>query len=294
MVSVQPLNGPAGVIYYIDHLFGTSSGGATSGQRLDAYRHNDYANSSEGGTIREVNFELTSTTVTAVTKKIQGKWSIEAEQDLRSQWGLNLESELMNKIVMEVVREVDGQIISDLEGGVYNNVNFNINGYLTEDKNTWERKQYDEQLKHAIIEANNEIYKGKFMNASWLILDADTYLRLQKLESYNVDPLINNNEGSFGRRYVGTLSAGSLMRVYVDPEFTANKILLGVKGNSWDVAVGYYAPYIPLFTSPKYIQGDDFTQFLKGAMTRYAHGVIGESTSDSNNKGLASVTLTSS
>jgi len=295
LVSVQPMNGPTGLIHYIDHMFGTSGGGATSGQRLDKYRYDDYANSSEGGDIREVNFKIKAKTITAVTKKIQGKWSIEAEQDLKSQHNINLEAELMGKMVTEIVRETDGQLIADLEGGVANNVNWNMNGYRVADASTAERKAYDETLKDAIIEANNEIYKLKYMNAGWIICDADAYLRLQKLEAYNVDPLIVNNEGFFGRRYVGTLSAGSLMRVYVDPDFTANKFLLGLKGNTWDVAVGYYAPYIPLFTSSKYIQGDDFTQFLKGAMTRYAHGIIPEEyTASTVNNGLASVSLTSS
>jgi hypothetical protein len=294
LVSTQPLSGPSGIIYYMDHKFGTSGGGATSGQRLDQYRHDSYANSSEGGTIRDIDFGLTSTTVTAVTKKIQAKWSIEAEQDLKSQWNVNLEAELMDKLTLEVVREIDGQLIADLEGGVAHNVNWNKNGYRADDKSTWERKQYDETIKEKILEAGNEIYKAKYANPNWALMHPDVYLRLQKLEEFNVDPTIMNNQGTFQRRYVGTLSVGSLMKVYVDPDFTNDKILMGLKGDSWDVAVAYYAPYIPLFTSPKYIQGDDFTQFLRGAMTRYAHGVIPNSTTDSTNDGLATVTLTSS
>jgi len=300
LVSVQPLPGPAGIIYYIDHRFGTTGGGATAAQRLDQYRHDSYANSSEGGAIRDVDFGLRSTTVTAVTKKIQAKWSIEAEQDLKSQWGLNLEAELMNKLVLEVIREIDGQVIADLEAGVKNNVNWNKNGYLAGDTATYERQAYDATIFNALLEANNEIYKAKYINASWALMHPDVYLRLAKLEQFNTDPLVKNNEGAFQRKYVGTLSAGSLMKVYVDPDFTNDFIMLGAKGDSWDVAVGYYAPYIPLFTSPKYIQGDDFTQFLKGAMTRYAHGVIPNevndagTVTDADNSGLASVTLTSS
>jgi len=294
LVSVQPLTGPAGIIYYIDHKFGTSAGGATAGQRLDKYRHDDYANSSEGGDIRDVDFGLTSTTVTAVTKKIQAKWSIEAEQDLKSQWGLNLEAELMNKLVLEVIREIDGQIIADLKAGVATYVDWNKNGYRADDKSTIERRVYDATITDALLEANNEIYKAKYVNASWVLMHPDVYLRLAKLEQFNVDPTVMNNVGTLQRKYVGTLSVGSLMKVYVDPEFANDKVLMGVKGDSWDVAVGYYAPYVPLFTSPKYIQGDDFTQFIRGAMTRYAHGVIGNSTSDATNDGLAMVRLTSS
>jgi len=291
LVSIQPLNGPTGIIYWLDHTFGTTGGGATAGQRLDQYRYNDYANSLEQGTIREVNFAVSQKTVTAVTKKIKGNWTIEAEQDLKSQYNLNLESELMPKIVEEVVREIDGQVIADLEGGVAHNVTWNANGYLAGDTATYERKAYDETLKDAIMEANNEVYKVKFRNCNWLVMDADTYLRLSKLESFNVDALAQENMGDFGRRYVGNLSGG-MFKVYVDPDFTANKILMGFKGDNWQYAVGYYAPYIPLFTSEKYIISDDFTQFAKGAMTRYAHGIIPETSVGTTNNGLATVTIT--
>jgi len=297
LVSTQPMNGPTGIIYWAEHLFGTSGGGATSGQRVDQYRHDSYANSSEQGTIREIDFRLRSKTITAVTKKIKSEWTIEAEQDLRSQWGMNLENELMPILVKEIVREIDGQLIADLEAGVAHNVNWNTNGYLTQDSNyTFHKKEYEATLYDAILEADTEIYKVKYAHANWLIMHPDVYLRLTKLEQFKADPLAQNNEATFGRHYAGTLGGG-LFKVYVDPDFTNNKILLGIKSDDWRYAVAYYAPYIPLFTSAKYIKSDDFTQFLRGAMTRYAHGVIPEEKSgtySSRNKGLASVTLTSS
>lgn len=297
LVSIQPMNGPTGTVYWVDHLFGTSGGGATSGDRVDENRYNSYANSSEQGTIREVNFRLQSDTITAVTKKIKSEWTIEAEQDLRSQWGMNLENELMPILVKEIPREIDGQLISDLEAGVSHNVNWNTNGALTEDaKYTFHKKEYEATLYDAILEADNEIYKSKYTHASWLIMNSDVYLRLSKLENFKSDPDVKNNKGRIGRHYAGTLGGG-MFNVYVDPDFTANKILMGIKSNDWRYAVGYYAPYIPLFTSAKYIKSDDFTQFLRGAMTRYAHGVIPDAKSgtySSRNKGLASVTLTSS
>ena len=298
LVSVQPMNGPSSILYWIDHKFGDTYDGRTAGDRLDQGRTGTYADSGEKGTIREVNYSLESDTITAVTKKIRGQWTVEAEQDLRSQWGLNLEAELMPKTVEEVVREVDYQIITALLAGVGHNVNWNTNGALTEDlKYTYHIKEYEATLYDAILEVNNEIFKVKGRNANWIVVHPDVYLRLSKLNKFMSDPVADTHMGDMGRRYVGTLG-GSMFKVYVDPDFPdATKILLGFKGDNWQYACGYYAPYIPLFTSPKYIVGDDFTQFFKGAMTRYAYGIIPEEKTGSladRNLGLGTVTLTSS
>jgi hypothetical protein len=294
------MNGPTGKLYWIDHKFGTDFGAEsiTTGDRLDQTRAKEYATSSEKGTIREVNYSLESDTITAITKKIKGQWTIEAEQDLRSQWGLNLEAELMPKTVEEVVREVDYQIINALLAGVGHNANWNSNGALAEDiKYTFHQKEYDATLYDKILEVNNEIFKQKGRNANWIVVHPDAYLRLAKLEKFHVDPLAQDVMGNMGRRYVGTLGGG-MFKVYVDPDFPdATKILLGFKGDNWQYACGYYAPYIPLFTSPKYIVGDDFTQFFKGAMTRYAYGIIPEEKTGSlhdRNLGLGTVTITTS
>jgi len=298
LVSVQPMNGPTGIIYWYESLFGTTGGGATSGDLVHENRYDSFANSSEQGTIRELDWRLRSKTITAVTKKIKSEWTIEAEQDLKSQWGLSLENELIPMLITEMTREVDGQIITALEAGVAHNVNWNTNGALTEDvKYTFHQKEYDATLYDAILEADNEVLKVTHTHCNWLVMHPDVYLRLAKLEQFNADPMAVNNEGGVFRSQVGVLSGQLWAKVYVDPDFTANKILMGIKSNDWRYAVGYYAPYIPLFTSAKYIKGDDFTQFLRGAMTRYAYGVIpyeASGTYSGRNKGLASVELTSS
>lgn len=299
LVSVQPMNGPTGKLYWLDHYFGTTYGAEsiTAGTtRLDQKRATEYATATEKGAIKEVNFKLSSKTITAVSKKIKGQWTAEAEQDLRSQWNLNLEAEIMPKTVEEVVREVDYQVIAALIAGVAHNTNWNSNGALTEDlKYTYHQKMYNATLYDAILETNNEIYKVKGRNANWIVCHPDIYLRLAKLEQFNVDALAQAQMSFMGRRYVGNLGGG-MFKVYVDPDFSAStKILMGFKGDNWQYACGYYAPYIPLFTSPKYIVGDDFTQFFKGAMTRYAYGIIPEaSTASTTNNGLGTVTITSS
>jgi len=305
LVSVQPLSGPTGYLYWLDHIFTTThvadsiTGGTT---RLDQVKAESYADrpGGVGGdrevmgavTIREIQLRLQKLLIEVTTKKLKGDWSIEAEQDLSSQWKLNLENELMPAIGEEIVREIDSQILTALLGAVASNTTWNANGYLTEDNTTLFRKAYDQTLWDAVVDANTNIYNAFYLNANWLVMNGSTYARFQKLEQYNADPLAMGEQATTYRRYVGIL--GNQYKVYVDPWFAANTILMGVRGNDWKRAVGYYAPYIPLFMSEKYIINDDFTQFARGAMTRYAYGFLPHTPTGTTNNGLAKITITSS
>jgi hypothetical protein len=295
LVSVQPLAGPSGYIYWLDHIF-TSTHSADSitaaTTRLDQVSASTYADSSEQGTIREIQLRLQRLLIEVETKKLKGDWSIEAEQDLSSQWKLNLENELMPAIGDEIVREIDNKIITALLGAVASNVNWNSAGYLAGDSSTLFRKAYDATLWDAIVDANANIFGNFYLNANWLVMNGATFARIQKLDNYIADPQVSNEQATTYRRYEGVLAAQ--YKVYVDPWFTSNTILVGVRSTDWKRAVGYYAPYIPLFMSDKYIINDDFTQFARGAMTRYAYGFLPHTPAGSTNNGLATVTITSS
>lgn len=292
LVSVQPLSQPAGYIYYIDHVYGGH--GAEAGKRLDKYQYPDYADSHERDHIKDINFKLKSRLVQTGSKKLKAGWTLEAQQDLASQWKLDLWAELMPQLTDEIAREIDNKLITDLLAGAgAGNVDWNTTGYLTDDKSTLERKEYDKTIYNAIVDASMYIFKQKYVQPNWLLMDGDVFARIQKLENFNADPTITpDQQAMIGWRYEGVLA--NKYKVYVNPWFTPNKILLGFKGNDWKYACGYYAPYIPVFLSEEYIVDEDFSQRARGAMTRYAGGVIPDSDTDALNYGLATVTLTTS
>ena len=295
LVSVQPLSGPSGYIYYIDHKYGTDKGTITAGQRVDLYQDSSYSNAGEAGTISEINVELTSKLVSTTSKKLKAIWTLESQQDLSSQWKLDVWGELQPVLVDQIAREIDRLIINALYAGAgAGNVNWNANGYLADDKSTWEKRAYRETLYEAICEAAALVYKKRFITPNWLLMGVDTFTRLQKLEKFTADPTIKPDQtAGVGWRYEGTLA--NKYSVYVDPWITAEKILLGFRGADWKYAVGYYAPYIPLFLSEEYIVNDDFSQRARGAMSRYAYGILPEAASASTTtNGLATVTITAS
>jgi len=306
LVSVQPLSGPTGYIYWLDHIFTTTHvadgivGGVTRADQVKAQTYADRPSGLAGSrevmgavTIREMQLRLQKLLIEVGTKKLKGDWSIEAEQDFSSQWKLNLENELMPAIGDEIIREIDSQILAALLGAVASNTTWPIISPIAADATlTLYQKAYDQTLWNAIVDANTNIYSAFYLNADWLVMNPATFARLQKLEQYNTDPLATGEQAMTYRRYVGVLA--NQYKVYVDPWFTANTILMGVRGTDWKRAVGYYAPYIPLFMSDKYIINDDFTQFARGAMTRYAYGFLPHTPTGTTNNGLAKITITSS
>lgn len=296
LVSVQPLGGPSGYIYWIDHKYTTTlgaediTGGVT---RLDQKQGaKTYTDSSEKGTIREIEAALASKLISTEIKKVATRWTLEAEQDFNSQWKLNLEAELMPELSNSIIREINRKIISALSAGAKNNVNWSKT-VPANDTTSGDKMAYYQTLWHSIQLANSKIIGEKYQPAGWLMMNHNTYYFLERLNNFKADP----NAGQAGAtytRFVGTLSG--LYSVYVDPWFDDNKILMGIRGASWRDSIAYYAPYIPLFLSDKYIYNNDFTQFMRGAMTRYAYGVIPETESQSpiKNGGIATVTLTGS
>jgi len=295
LVSVQPLAGPTGLLYWIDHLYTEehSGEGINAGDRLDQHQGAKTAfDSAEADTIYQIDAQLKSKSISTETKKVATRWTLEAEQDFSSQWKLNLEAELMPELGNSIVREINRKLLAALMAGAKNNVSWSKTVPVN-DKTSADKLAYYQTLWHSIQLANTKIIGEKYQPATYLVMNHNTYYYLERLNNFKADP--NLGQAAITHtRFVGTLSG--LYKVYVDPHFDDNKILMGYRGASWKDAVAYYCPYVPLFLSDKYIYNNDFTQVMRGAMTRYAYGVIPESSTQDpiKNGGIATVTLTGS
>lgn len=296
LVSVQPLTGPTGYMWFIQKLYSDTYGaesitGGTS--RLDNTRAVRYSKSGEKGTIRAIQFKLQKQLVETEIRKLKAEWTIEMEQDLRSQWKLDAEAELTPELIDEISREIDREVIDTLVAGVGHTINWNMSGYLTDDKSSWERRQYRRGVYDSIVDATAWIRQNKRARGVdwWLVMNPATYSFLKKLEEFSANPAPGMETAAIYHRYEGVLA--NQYKIYVDDEFGDNRILVGIKGG-WKYATGYYAPYIPLFTSSKYMINDDFTQFARGAMTRDKVGIVPEVKDGTTNNGLVLINLTSS
>lgn len=301
LVSVQPLTGPSGYIWFLQKLFSDNYGqegitGETT--ELQDARTKDYAVSGEKGTIRKIQLALKKQLIETGIRKLGADWTIESEQDMKSQWKLDVEAELTPELIDELGREIDHSIIRALRQGVAHTVQFDPTAYPQYDRSTVERDAYRKGIYKAIVDARAWVFQNKpGVDRGgvdwWLVMNGYTYAMIEKLEQFVASHPTADQSGAIGQfRNAGTLA--NLYKVYVDPGFANDEILLGIKGD-WKMSVGYYAPYIPLFLSEKYIINDDFTQFRRGAMCRDKIGIVPEKyQQQSTNNGLVLINLAGS
>jgi len=297
LVSTQPMTGPTGYIYYLDKTYGDTDGtsGITSGDRMDQKTPTNYVRSSEQGTIREISMKLTRKLIEAGTDKLKADWTLEADQDWKSQYKVDIEGELVPDLADEIRRELDRKILDALIAGVAHTVTWNPTGYLAGDTDSVSRAAYRSTIYDTLADAKAWIMENKVLDRIdvdwWLVMSPTTWARFEKLENHNIAPISIDRTTAVGRRFEGVID--NRWKVYISNYIDDNKILVGIKGG-WKYAVGYYAPYIPMYTSPRYIVSDDFTQYARGAMSRYAYGVIPETSTGTTNNGLVLINLASS
>jgi len=228
------------------------------------------ATPSEGGNdIPEVNFNMRSDSVTAETKKLKARWTLEAQQDLVAYHGVNAETEMLAILGDEIRREIDRQIINDL----YNSASAgNVNWTRTApDDYEGSDREYRMSLWEAILDANNLIYKRRFRNATWIVADPDTCTRLEKLDGFAEVKQDWAGQAGMGLEKFGIIK--NRFQVYKDPLAPANRMLLGHKGASMFETGYVYAPYVPLYVTPVFMDPNDL-QPRRSVMSRYARKPI--------------------
>ena len=296
LVSVQPMSGPSTYIYWLNKTYTHTTAEVTAGQRIDQQTPRDYAASSEQATpIRELQMNLERKLVEAESDKLKCDYTLEAEQDWRSQYKLDIEGEMVPELGDEIARELDRKIMDALIAGAAFTINWNPAGYRSGDTAiSLYRHAYEEEIYNAIIDAqvwimNNKRGVLRDQGIQWnVIMSPSNWGRFAKLENFNLTKLNVQVNTDIGRRYVGTIN--SLFKVYIHPEMDDCYMLLTIK-KDWKFAVGYYAPYVPLYVSERYITNDDFTRFSRGVLSRYAYGVLGESSTSSVNNGIVLINL---
>jgi hypothetical protein len=240
-----------------------------------------------------MSLEIVSQAVEAGTRKLQAGWTIEAMQDMNSQHGLDLESEITKAVSAEIVQEIDAEIIGDLlalAGTVRTYDHIVIGAPVYTPHFAGDRFAH---IGIRINEVANEIARktrrgpGNFIVVSPMMVSV-----LQSAAKSVFAPAV---EGSFkgpnNTMLVGTLNGTIKVYSYLwnqaQPGTTAplgtDQILVGYKGGNGETDAGYfYAPYIPLMSSGVVINPVTFQPVIS-LMTRYARVAFTDPTSSLGN-----------
>lgn len=335
LVGVQPMSGPVGLVYSLRFAFaenadsnGDVSNDITAGDEVFAnnskmkrfystanagttgYPPALTANTSTGVAAATADYEgyggralrlsVLKQTITAGSRKLQARWTMEAAQDLTAQHGLDLESELTAALSAQIAHEIDNEILSDLLAlaSTVGTFDFNVNPAPVTTYN-FIGDRYAE-LGVMVNKLANEIgAKTRRGPGNWLV---GSHLITSILQSASKSVFAPAVSGSFdspvGNKMVGTLNGA--MKVYsynwgLNDAWsitggansavgaTGEDILIGFKGGNSELDTGYfYCPYVPLMSTGTVMDANTFMPAVS-LMTRYGKATFTNAASSLGN-----------
>lgn len=271
---------PSSLPAYNTSLFGPYPNGGVDaiGQQRAGRLYGGSGSFIEGSGGRNVKLEVVSQAVEAGSRKLQAGWTIEAMQDMKSQHGLDLESELTQVISAEIVQEIDSEILTDLIAlagtvGVFD--------YATIGAGPGYQPAYlgDRFANLGVIinaVANEIARKTRRGAANWIVVSPMVVSILQSASKSVFAPAVSGSfKGPNNSMLVGTLNGTIKVYSYLWNQVSglaaaaSDTILVGYKGGNGETDTGYfYCPYIPLMSSGT-VMNPVTMQPVVSLMTRY-------------------------
>lgn len=245
--------------------------------------------------IPEIDIKVQSVAVTATSRKLRARWSPELAQDLNAYHNLDAEVELTQILSEQIALEIDREILNDLvEEG--NGARFHwsrspgrfinketgkevsrTNSLTPGPAFTGTVRDWYETLIETIIDVANQIHRKTLRgSANFIVTSPDVCTILEASVLYKPEIKIGGDGQASYPAEVGAQSAGSLagrFKLYKDPYFPRNKVLVGYKGGSFLESGYVYAPYVPLIVTPVIFEPNDFSP-RRGVMTRYGKKMV--------------------
>jgi len=297
IVGVQPMSGPVGLVYSLRFRYRNAA--VTDGTRLD-HSHDvadgdemfspynlasQYSgvNTGEGAPTstlegvagNKVDLQVLKQAVEAKTRKLSARWTLESMQDLTSQHGLDVESELVGALSAEITAEIDQEIILDLA-----NLAGTAEAYDQNVVTGTPRYVGDVHaaLGTVVAKVSTEIARlTKRGGATFMIVSSAVLAVLQSANrhadfrgsfmSLDAGAMVSGAHAE-NIQLVGIMNGG--IKVYHDSYNIAgnNTIVLGYKGPN-EIDSGYfYCPYIPLMATQPVTDPNTFEPVIQ-LMTRY-------------------------
>jgi hypothetical protein len=235
--------------------------------------------------IPSINIQLKSDAIVAKTRKLKAQWTPELAQDLNAYQNIDAEAELTGLLSQYIAMEIDLEILSMLQEnaatiGYWSATNNEVwNGSAFVQTSTTTGGFYNTQggwfatLGTVLQSVSNKILQKTLRGqANFLVISPQVATIMQSIPGYASDAGADLEKVfNFGSQKIGTLN--SRYKVYVNPYFSTNVILMGYKGAQFLESGAVYAPYVPLLMTPLVYDPDTFTP-RKGIMTRYAKKMV--------------------
>jgi hypothetical protein len=217
----------------------------------------------------EINLVVESEEIVARTRKLKAVWSYEAQQDLRSQHNLDAEAELTAVLAQEINLEIDREVLTDLLNNAGTVAAWDFSTTLGDTV-----KEKYESLYVKIVELSAVVHRKTLRGGcNWLVTSPEIASIFETATAGFAPDPSETFTSNLGIQYVGTIN--KRWKLYKDPLFKQNQILLGYKGDSYMDSGYFYCPYVPLTQTPVVLDPESFCP-RKGILTRYGKKLLRE------------------
>jgi hypothetical protein len=243
IASVQPMPGPTARVFFED--FVQDMDGTTS------YTHGETANIKvlEGQAVAKARYKLTGQTVTAQKYALQVQWTTELAEDLRSQYGQDLQSRVFDYVARELIGNIDSTALATILAGIGPAVTWSATAAAGWSPRDWSQTHYG-----ALVDASLGVENKRFRHPDYIVCSPVFAARLEKLETFKAVgwPVGRDDEpapsGVAGVNVFGSISGR--WSVYRSPWIGdgpngLGQALVGIKGEGF-----IYAPYVPVQLGP--------------------------------------------
>lgn len=235
------------------------------------------------GNIPQVEISFEKTAVTAGTRRLGARWSVELEQDLKNMNGIEIDTELTGAMSYEIQAEIDREMITRILQVALNAKQFCFWNAASADAR-WSMERSRDFYQHLILEANKIGLRNRRGSANFIVCTPTVAAMIEAMPEFVGGPV----NGNVDTQPVGIAKVGSLARrfnVYRDTRTPVQTdeygyhpagrqpveyALLGFKGSEYYDTGLIYCPYIPIMVQ-RTIGPNDFAPRV-GMLTRY--GVV--------------------
>jgi len=221
--------------------------------------------------IPEMEFQITSQSVSTTERKLKIRWTKEAEQDMRAYHKIDVEGELVKVASMEMNYEIDREIITKIGDIVPSALSvthdWTADAATTGNNAAGNYLDRHRALTQKIYQVSAKISQyNRLGPASWAIVSPQVAAVLTMLPDFKGEI----SGGTFNVFEAGQLGSG--LKVFVDPNRAgalANEILLGYKSTNSTYGAGVvYSPYVNWVSN--LVTDPDTFNSVRGFFSRYA------------------------
>jgi hypothetical protein len=231
--------------------------------------------------IPELEVKLEQEALVAKTRKLKVVWTPEFAQDLNAYHSIDAEAELTSMLSEYISMEIDLEILEMLHSAagftgtwVANPTASGAKAYQTGSSGIWAYQlgSHNATIGYEIQKLSNKIHRATMRGgANFIVCSPDVATILETIPSFAVDTDGDQDGFAAGVEKIGSFA--NRYKVYKNPYWASNDMIIGFRGNQFLETGAVYAPYIPLIMTPLVYDPNNFTP-RKGVMTRYAKKVV--------------------